>query len=394
MKLTHLFLLFVTVFLIYFVIGTHGTGKLGYDLDYYNPLARSFLAGRLDIPNPIETHDLSYFQGKWYPYWGPIPALLLMPFQIALGRYIPAGYLSLFFGSLNVVIVWLILNRVSVEYFKNQLKTVFKVLLLIFFALGTTHVYISGRSGVWFVSETTAMTSYLFAFYILIKKQLSLRDYFFASGLIGLNFLNRSSLVMLATFLFLRVIEDKKDFIKKLVVAGLPLAFFALTYMVYNYFRFGSPLDSGVNYMNIAPFDPAKVMPFGTFSWRYIPRNLWLMFAQLPSIAVSNGVPSIKWNFEGMSIFFVSPLYLAALLSLLRPSRLIWSLWLGAAALMVPIIFLFSPGLFQFGIRYSLDFSILLIVLAIFGLKGKANPLMIVAIIMAVILNVYATTII
>ena len=385
MKLLNLLLLFLSIFLAYFLIGTHGTGKFGHDLDYYNPLAKSFLAGRLDIPNPIETHDLSNFNGKWYTYWGPIPALLLIPFQLVMGRYIPAAYLSLFFGSLNVVVVWLILKRVSEEYFNNKLSIIFRTLLLLFFAFGTSHVYISGRSGVWFVSQTVSMFPYLLAFYILIKKKLNLTDYFLSAGLIGLNFLNRSSLILLAVFLFLRVVESRKDLIRKLFVAALPLVFFAGLYMVYNYLRFGSPLDSGVNYQNIAPFDPIKLMPYGTFSWRYIPRNLWLMFLELPKIY------PVKFNYEGMSIFFVSPLYLAALLSFVNRKRLIISLWLGAIALMVPIVLLFSPGLFQFGIRYSLDFSILLIILAIFGLKGKVNAFMVLATIMAVALNIYST---
>lgn len=388
-----LLLLFFVVFAVYWVIGTHGTGKLGYDLDFYNPLARSFLAGRLDIPNPIENHDLSFFNGKWYPYWGPLPALLLIPFQIVMGRYIPAGYLSLFFGSLNVVTVWLIISRVGEEYFANKLTLFFRALLLIFFALGTSHVYVSGRSGVWYVSQVVSLLPFLLAFYILIKKQLSLKDYFFASLLIGLNFLNRSSLVLLAVFLFLRLFDSQKDLFKKAITACLPLVFFAGIYLVYNYLRFGSPFDSGVNYQNIYPFDPAKVMPYGTFSWKYIPRNFWLMFLELPKVVINNGAPSLKLNFEGMSIFFVSPLYLAAFLSLVKNNRLVRSLWLGAVVLMIPIVFLFSPGLYQFGIRYSLDFSILLIALIIFGLKGKINLFMLAATAVAVILNIYSTTI-
>lgn len=394
MKLFNLLLLFLTAFLIYFIVGTHGTGKLGYDLDYFNPLARSFLAGRLDIPNPIETHDLSRFNNKWYPYWGPIPALLLIPPQIIMGRYVPAGYLSILFGSLNVVVVWLIIERTGREYFKNQLSLSFRALILIFFALGTSHLYISGRSGVWFVSQTVSMFPYLLAFYILLKKSPNLKDYFIASTLIGLNFLGRSSLILLAVFVFLKIIDSRKDQFRKAILSILPLTFLAGIYMVYNYLRFGSPFDSGVNYMDIWPFDAAKLMPFGTLSWKYIPRNVWLVFLELPKVIITSAIPSLKFNFEGMSIFFVSPLYLAALLSLLNRNRLVIFLWLSSIALMVPTLLLFSPGLYQFGIRYSLDFSILFLVLIIFGLKGKVTPFMVAATIMAVILNLYSTFII
>src|SRR5690242_7605763 len=53
---------------------------------YYNYLAAALLQGQLHLTIlPRSTHDLSLFQGHYYLYWPPLPAVLLMPFVALFG---------------------------------------------------------------------------------------------------------------------------------------------------------------------------------------------------------------------------------------------------------------------------------------------------------------------
>src|SRR5688572_16233902 len=53
---------------------------------YFNFLADSFLHGQLHLRLMPETlHDISFFNGKYYLYWPPMPAIVLMPFVAVFG---------------------------------------------------------------------------------------------------------------------------------------------------------------------------------------------------------------------------------------------------------------------------------------------------------------------
>jgi hypothetical protein len=92
---------------------THGLGPIGgRQSDYYNLLAHGFLQGQLSLdtpvpeallklPNPYDPaqrpaglalHDASLYHGKYYIYFGPTAAvLLLLPFAALTGNDLPVG---------------------------------------------------------------------------------------------------------------------------------------------------------------------------------------------------------------------------------------------------------------------------------------------------------------
>src|SRR5438132_1486346 len=83
---------------------------------------------------------------------GPLPAILLIPFQLILGRFIPSFYLSVFFASINTVIVYALLHRVRKEFIPKL--TSFSIYLLTaLFAFGTTQFYVGTLGSVWHVDQ-------------------------------------------------------------------------------------------------------------------------------------------------------------------------------------------------------------------------------------------------
>ncbi|MDD5369916.1 MAG: hypothetical protein PHQ40_12585 [Anaerolineaceae bacterium] len=53
---------------------------------FYNLLADAFIHGQLHLRViPENTLDLLFFQGRYYLYWGPLPAILAIPLVTVFG---------------------------------------------------------------------------------------------------------------------------------------------------------------------------------------------------------------------------------------------------------------------------------------------------------------------
>ncbi len=104
---------------------------------YFNYLADAFLHGQLYLRlMPPTTTDLVYFGGRYFLYWPPLPAILLLPFVAMFGANFSDTLFTLSVGVLNVALVSALLraaNRRGVI----DLTTAQRGWLVMFFALGT-----------------------------------------------------------------------------------------------------------------------------------------------------------------------------------------------------------------------------------------------------------------
>lgn len=370
-------LLFFTVFLVYFGVGTDWSFIPGYDLDFYNPLAQSFLQGRLDIPSPATTYDLSFYQGKYYPYWGPLPALLLIPFQLLKGSFIPTLYLNVLFGSFNVLVIYFLLRQTKRELLPD-FSSLWVLIITLFFAFGTTHFYLATLSGVWHVAQVVSFLPATLGLLMIFKKKRTSRDYFWSSFFCSLAFFSRLSaigLLALPVFLWFWDFRSRKEKLISLRALLVPFLFFFLLFCFYNYARFENPLETGYRHVIYHPHFEKIIQKNGIFSFKNIPRNLWFMTLETPAFTLGERI-NLLFNLEGNSIFFLAPPLLAIFLaSPWKKKPYIASLWLALLATLAPILMVYTTGWMQFGYRFSLDLMTPLILLSVFGVKGKPNIL-------------------
>lgn len=395
--------IFILVFLIYFAIGTDFSFKPKWALDYFNLLSQSLQHFRLDIENPGSTYDLSYYKGKWYGTWGILPAILLIPFQIATGRFIPIFYLSVLFASLNVVFVYLLLIRIKKEFLPNLSQFGIGILLLLF-AFGTANFYVGTLGSVWHVDQIVTSFLATLGIYIIFKKNRSLRDYLISSAIFSLAFLGRPTIVLSLTLPLLlyfwevfdknRSVEARIKALKKgLFIFGAPFLCFMLVFFLYNYFRFENIFDYGFNYIHEAPYLARLREQTGAFSFANVPKNLWYMLFEIPGISLGEKI-MFSFNLNGNSILFLTPPFFAALLASpivkksqkYMPDFYIIAFWVTAIVTIFPSLMHYGSGWMQFGYRYSLDITVLLLVLSVFGIKGKINTLFVIGTIVSIVL--------
>ncbi len=133
--------------------------------------------------------------------------------------------------------------------------------------------------------------------------------------------------------------------------------------LVLNQIRFGSPFEFGYRYMQTAPDLAARMRAHGLFSPVFLWDNIrWLILAPPVLVQAAPGGPLIPpWigsHPMGMGIFFVTPAFLAAFLTL-APVQLrkapIASAWAALALLTVPALLYYNTGWKQWGGRFLLD---------------------------------------
>ena len=409
MKINILTLLgiFVFVFIIYFGVGTQFSFRPKWAVDYFNPMAQSLMQFRLDIPNPGQTHDLTEFKGKWYTPWGILPASLLIPPQLLKGRFIPTFYLSLFFSSLTTVVVFLLLKRLQKEFFHN-LSTRGVYLILVLFAFGTAQFYVGTLGSVWHVNQIVSSFFGALGIFAIFKKNRSSIDYFISSLCFGIGFLGRPTIIFLISLplslfvfdLFQKkklFLDQKQKYIKQVIIIFvLPLMFFCSVFFLYNYVRFGNVFQTGYDYIQESSNLQEIRKKNGLSSLKNIPQNAWYLLFELPTLKTVDNHIAFNFNLYGNSIFFLTPPFLTIFLSplIIKKKRgiqinpFISSLWIAVFSTIIPVLMHYSSGWMQFGYRYSLDITVLLLLLSVFGIRGKLNVLYVLGIILAIIMYI------
>ncbi len=396
-------IIFTVVFVIYFAVGTNYTFRPKWAVDYFNPMAQSLMHFRLDIQNPGQTHDLIKYQDKWYTPWGVLPAILLIPIQLLKGRFVPTLYLSLLFSSATTIIVFLLLKRLQKEFLHN-LTTAGIYAILALFTFGTVQFYVGTLGSVWHVNQIVSSFFGAVGIFIILKKNRSPIDYFFSSLFFGIGFLGRPTLIFLLSlpislFMFDLFIDrklylDKKiKYIKQaLIIFILPISLFCSVFFLYNYVRFENIFQTGYDYIQESGNLQEIRVKNGLSSLRNIPQNAWYLLFEFPRLQVDKNNIIFNFNLYGNSIFFLSPPFLTIFLAPLvirkkgeiQINPLIASLWIAVFATIIPILMHYSSGWMQFGYRYSLDIAVLLLLLSVFGIKGKLSALYILGIIFSI----------
>ncbi|MEK7119354.1 MAG: hypothetical protein AAB889_02430 [Patescibacteria group bacterium] len=385
--------LFISVFVLYFGIATGFSFQSKWYLDYFNPLGQSIRQGRLDIVNPAVTYDLVQYGGKWYAPWGILPALFLIPVQMLKGRFVPPLYLTLFFASADVVIFYFLLQRTKRE-FLLKLSEPFLWLVLILFAFGTTHLYVGTLGSVWHGDQMVSNFFGTLGIYSIFKKKRTLWSYFFSALCFGTALMGRATIVLLVS---IPVLLYSWDFLlpatiswsqrvrairNGIVIFGIPLGIFTGLFFLYNWLRFGNSLEYGYRYITEAPNLASLRERYGIMSLSHVATNIRYMFFELPGFYWSNGL-RLNFDLKGNSIFFLTPPFLAIFFAKL--DRYVLSLWIAAIITMIPSLLIYSTGWMQFGYRYSLDVTAVLVLLSLFGMKGKLNVLYVIGVAFSVV---------
>ncbi|MBI4599464.1 hypothetical protein HY732_00910 [Candidatus Uhrbacteria bacterium] len=315
-------------------------------------LARSFLAGRLDLVSG-STYDTAPWNGKYYWPFGPLPAVLLMPgvFVFSLfGGVFYQGYLQFFLGASIAFLCFRIMRVLDFD----ARDAWYGVL-----AFCCASVFL----GVFFIPNYSffAHVVTVFFLFLAIHEFMGKKRYGLMGLFVGLAMAARPTAVFGVLFFLGDIIFSRMPLREKVAsLRGLLLPMVGMGILLgwYNYARFGTPFETGYLLQTLAIPELIIARAQGLFNIAHIPGNIYYSLLALPSLVFSDGawaVPFFRSDPWGMSMFLTSP-YLLLLFFFkyksIQTKLLIFSIGITA----LPLFLYYGIGYWQFGYRYALDF--------------------------------------
>ncbi len=249
-----------------------------YDRSYWN-----FLYGIEYLGEDVHW-DTVFYEGKWYTYFGVVPALLLfVPYTLITGNYLSYSAACLIQGYLALVFLLLIWRRYFIKYL-SELPFVLYILTSLTLAMGSFVPFLLRRSSFY---ETVNLGGLMFCaagLWLLIRyRDKAGKHPIAALGgaclcfalAVGCRPIMLFSSALVPLFLWPEVKtawKDRKRALLTMILAiAVPYIVVALPLMWYNQIRFGSPFDFGSTYqitgLNIAVQN--QVNPIGKL-YRYV----------------------------------------------------------------------------------------------------------------------------
>ncbi len=336
--------------------------------NYFSYLADAFLHGQLYLRSiPPSVHDLVYFHGNYYLYWPAFPAVFLIPLVLIFGIHISDVLVVLILSGASVGVVAQVL-RAANQAGVAPLDRSRRGLLVLFFALGTVILPLAPFGTVWSLSQLLVFLLIGLA-YMSALSLMGWKAFFFTGLFLALATLTRSHTIFIGIWPAYYLLKKHwPDGLGKIlaysVTGGIPVIFAIGLTLLYNYGRFGDVTQVGYDYHNMADIFVENYKLYGPFNLFYLPTNLYYQYIYYP-------FPWRKDSFMGGSLFLLSPILFSIFPVFFKKFKQPSVLFLSMSIFLVniPILLLMGTGWVQFGPRYTLDFTLPLLLLVAMGIK-------------------------
>ncbi len=352
----------------------------------------------------IVYHDYALLDGKVYGYWGPLTPVLMMPFVALFGLGVSDLWISALFGAANIgLFYWLLCraNRVGLCSTSGACRVALTLLL----AFGTSHFWLACAGQIWFAVQIVTLGALLLALVAAVSPANRTRDWLLCGAFFGTAILGRSVVAALGLFflalIWIRVRGSNHEPVRARIAPALrraiafcvPAALAVGVQGLYNYGRFGSLSESGMGIQIRTRGNPRfleSYEKYGTFSLHYVPENFKYYFWNCNFPTDTHG--RLSYDPSGNSVFLMTPPLVYIFLIWRRWSAFPAAVLLGVAPLLAALLCFNGSGWVQFGPRYLLDATPLLLLLVALGMRGRITYVSYVLTVLAVAVQVFGAS--
>ena len=375
--------------------------------------AKAWLEGRMDIaqdvlPNPEDWACVREVSGEktrcrppvqptdtFYVSFPDFPAVVMLPFVAVNGYQFNDTSFGVFVGALAITLFFSLLQLLSALGESERSRNENLVLALVL-GFGTLFFYCAIRGEVWFSAQVmgVALTCLYLRFAVRARRPL------WAGILFSMAVLTRAPLVFTGVFFLAEALcperghrlaqlksalREPKRWLKPLGLFAAGMAPLAIAAAVYNHVRFGGLADFGHNFLFNNRVN-ADIDTYGLFNLHYLARNLQAAFLLLPRLSLHP--LQLGYSPYGLSLFLTLPI-LVLLFTPKEKRRLDVALWLSVAVCALPGLLYQNTGYMQFGFRFSLDYTVYLLLLFALGGWSLKNRGVQALLVLGVLVNVW-----
>ena len=313
----------------------------------YTLQALAWLRGKVTVEN-VPHLELAVYKDQYYVSFPPVPSVVLLPFALVLGMDTPDNLLVKVYACLAVILLYRILCSKGYE---PSLAAPYAFL----FAFSSSLLPLTLEGAVWYHAQVLAFALACAAIYFLTCDQPTPALLLIALS-VGCRPFHALYLIPVFTVYFvinLRAGADFKAVVRKLLPGiGLGLMV-AVAYGIYNFARFGNPLEFGHNYL------PEFSTQGGVqFSLSKVLEHIDPFVIGLP-FTMENGALTLRKY--GFSFLIACPALLVLICRFavdIRKKRMNVMKAVVFATFFVHLFLLFTHrtfGAFQYGARYCVD---------------------------------------
>lgn len=258
---------------------------------YLNKTPPAGLATLSDPYDPAQNaryiwQDVSYFNHKFYVYFGPTPALVWAGIYKLTGLYLQDGAVGGMLAGMGMMALIILLYRVSIrQQIFHEIGFAFVALSVAFgthilFILGRPLFYETAIAGAFCFSSLGA----LFLWFFLEKRNhlwLGIASLCLGAAVASRIIHGANGLLLVAAVIYVAYNSKDKKSLYKTLAACLPYAICLGAVGIYNYVRFGNPFDIGWRYvlttlgnMHAPDFNPMRPDTFLVNSYVYLIKPL------------------------------------------------------------------------------------------------------------------------
>jgi hypothetical protein len=387
---------------------------------YYDLLAEGFRSGHLYLPvapapellaqaDPYDPRharlwmwDISLYGGKYYAYWGPLPALLqaLTKSLLRIEGMIGDQYLVFFFTSLSAVLGALLIDAVARRHFPAVPRWLVGV-AIIAFCFANPALYLVASAGVYQAAITSGQAFLLggvLAAYealagpnaVTRRRRLLLAGLAWGCALSCRVSLGPCIALMGAAAVATQMQRDRpwlKSAALDALCLGLPVAACCSGLLAYNYLRFGELLEFGTTHQlshlkfrvssiywgtnlyaySLTPYELSCRFPYLLQNWYEGPKGLPAWFRTPPQYHVQE--PVAGWLLA-VPFTWLAPASIVSVVSAWRrrlPEPRAFGFVLAAVVCLGSVTGFAELGLYMATMRYLADVTNGLVLLGVLG---------------------------
>lgn len=251
--------------------------------------------------------DKSYYDGKYYVYFGVVPVVLTyLPYYAITGQELSTTILTIVILALSEIGVFIFLNKITQKYFPNTGLLLFTILLL-WLVNCSGLLSIAGYPSIYSLPVLFSLMFTYYGLYFWISaindKKVNRIKVIIGSTCMALVAGCRPQLLLgsfFSIYIFGSYFKNNNGKLKNFISFITPYIIIAILLMIYNKLRFGSVFDLGTNY-NLTTNDMTK----RGFNIDRIGLGLFLNLFQLPNtipvfpFVISN---QFETNYMGITI--------------------------------------------------------------------------------------------